>query len=119
MNKRLSTHLLAMVMTTLAATATAHATQAALTGDASVSTARPATNFGALSNLYVGNGNTALLQFDLSTLPAGITAGQISHATLTVFVNRINTSGAVSLSPITSAWNESSVTGNTVPASGQ
>ena len=57
----LSPRLLSVVLTTLAFTAAAHATQVALVGDASVSTARPSTNFGSLSNLYVGNGNTALL----------------------------------------------------------
>jgi hypothetical protein len=40
-----------------------------------VSTARPSTNFGTLSNLYVGNGNTAVLQFDLSTNPEGLNSG--------------------------------------------
>jgi hypothetical protein len=52
----------------------AHATDVALTGDAHVGLTRSTTNFGTLSNLYVGNGNTALLQFDLSTLPAGLTS---------------------------------------------
>ena len=96
----------------------AHATDVALTGDAHVSLTRSTTNFGTLANLYVGNGNTALLQFDLSTLPAGLTAGQISRATLTVFVNRVNTGGTVSLSPVTSAWSESAVTYATIPAIG-
>ena len=96
----------------------AHAAEVALTGDAHVSLTRSTTNFGTLANLYVGNGNTALLQFDLSTLPAGLTAGQISRATLTVFVNRVNTGGTVSLSPVTSAWSESAVTYATIPVIG-
>src|ERR1700685_3759338 len=57
-----------------------------LTGDAHVNTAHASTNYGSLSNLYVGNGNTAFLQFDLSALPSGTTSAQISRATLTVFV---------------------------------
>jgi hypothetical protein len=56
-----SPRLLSVVLAALAFTAAAHATQVALVGDASVSTARPSANFGSLSNLYVGNGNTALL----------------------------------------------------------
>jgi hypothetical protein len=96
----------------------AHATNVALTSDAHVSMTRSTTNFGTLSNLYVGNGNTALLQFDLSTLPTGLTSTQISHATLTVFVNRVNTGGTVNLSPVTSAWSESAVTYATIPAIG-
>jgi hypothetical protein len=117
-NKRLTHRLLSIVLTALAATATAHATQVALIGDASVNTARPTTNFGTLSNLYVGNGNTAFLQFDLSTLPAGLTASQVSHATLTIFVNRVNAAGVVTLSPATSTWSESGVTYDTIPSIG-
>jgi hypothetical protein len=97
---------------------TAHATDVILTGDAHVSMTRSTTNFGTLANLYVGNGNTALLQFDLSALPAGLTASQVSHASLTVFVNRVNTGGAVNLSPVSSAWSESAVTYATIPAIG-
>jgi hypothetical protein len=97
---------------------TAHATDVALTGDAHVSQLRSTTNFGTLSDLYVGNGNTALLQFDLSTLPSGLTAGQVSRATLTVFVNRVNAGGVVSLSPVNSAWSESTITYATAPTIG-
>ena len=42
-----------------------------LTSDAHVNSAHASTNYGSLSNLYVGNGNTAFLQFDLSALPSG------------------------------------------------
>jgi hypothetical protein len=112
---RIFTRLLSAVLATVAFTVAAHATQVALIGDASVSTARPSTNFGSLSNLYVGNGNTAFLQYDLSTLPAGLTSGQIAHATLTVFVNRVNGIGLVTLSPVTSAWSESTITANAQP----
>ena len=66
----------------LAASGVARATQATLTGDSFVSTARPSVNFGALSNLYVGNGNTALLQFDLSSLPEpGPSVGALESVT--------------------------------------
>ena len=37
---------------------------------------------------------------------------------LTVFVNRVNSGGAVNLSPVTSAWSESAVTFSTMPTSG-
>ena len=66
----------------------AQATIVPLIGDAHVSASRPGSNFGTVSNLYVGGGNTALLQFDLSKLPSGITSDQIAKATLTLFVNR-------------------------------
>jgi Collagen triple helix repeat (20 copies) len=110
--------LLAISLTAISVLPAAHATEVALTGDASVSMLRTTTNFGTLANLYIGNGNTALLQFDLTTLPAGTTASQVSHATLTVFVNRVNTGGLVSVSPATSAWSESAVTYATLPSTG-
>ncbi|HEX3374562.1 MAG TPA: DNRLRE domain-containing protein, partial [Edaphobacter sp.] len=110
--------LLAFFLAFVLISSTAQATDVALTGDAHVSLTRSTTNFGNLSNLYVGNGNTALLQFDLSALPSGITASQVSRATLTVFVNRVNTGGAVSVSPVTSAWSESAVTYATAPTIG-
>jgi hypothetical protein len=96
----------------------ASATDVALIGDASVNSAHPSVNYGALSNLYVASGNTAFLQFDLSTLPTGTTSAQISRATLTVFVNRVNTAGAVTVSPVTGSWGEYSVTSTSAPATG-
>jgi hypothetical protein len=95
-----------------------YATEAVVTGDASVNLAYPSTNYGSLSNLYVGNGSTALIQFDLSSLPTGTTASQIAKATLTIFVNRVNTSGLVNVRPVTTAWSESSVTYATIPTLG-
>jgi Collagen triple helix repeat (20 copies) len=89
-----------------------------LIGDAHVNSAHASTPYGSLSNLYVGNGNTAFLKFDLSALPPGTTSTQISRATLTVFVNRVNAGGTVSVSPVTSAWDELSVTSANAPTTG-
>ncbi len=97
---------------------TARATTATLTADTHVSTAQPAVNFGSLTNLVVGNGSTALLQFDLSPLPAGATAAQVSRATLRLFVNRADSPGLLSLAPITSTWGEYSVTSSSAPSLG-
>jgi hypothetical protein len=106
------------VLLGLVATQAAHATDAVLTGDASVNSARTTTNYGSLSNLYVGNGYTSLLQFDLSVLPSGTTAAQVSKATLRLYVNRVNTAGSVTVSPVSSAWTESAVTYATAPTVG-
>jgi hypothetical protein len=118
LNRLAIVRLFTIFVATIFACSTAHATAVTLTGDAHVSSARSTTNFGTLANLYVGNGNTALLQFDLTTLPAGLTSSQVAHATLTVFVNRVNTGGTVSLAPVTSAWSESAVTYGTIPTVG-
>jgi hypothetical protein len=96
----------------------ARAAEATLTGDAHVNIGHLTTNYGTQSNLYVGNGNSAFLQFDLSSLPAGLTATQVSHASITLFINRVNASGVVNLSPVTSPWNESTVTFATMPSFG-
>lgn len=94
----------------------ASATQATLTGDTFLSASRASSNFGALSNLYVGNGNTALLQFNLAALPAGTTASQITSATLRVYVNRVYTAGPIVLQPVTSGWLESTATSSAGPS---
>ena len=92
--------------------------QATLVGDAHVSSAQPTVNAGSLSNLNVGGGYTALVQFDLSTLPAGTTAAQISRATLRVFCNRADAPGAVQVQAVGGAWTESAVTYATLPPLG-
>jgi hypothetical protein len=68
----------------------AYATEGVLAGDAYVISSHPAINYGSLSNLYVNGNGTALLQFDLSALPAGTTASQIGSARLKLDVDRLN-----------------------------
>ncbi|WP_216843044.1 DNRLRE domain-containing protein [Granulicella sp. S190] len=94
------------------------ATDATVSADATISTAHPTLNFGSLSNLYVGNGSTTLVQFDLSSLPAGTPATQIAHAALKLYVNRVNTAGSISVQPVSSSWSELAVTGATLPSLG-
>ena len=96
----------------------AHATDASVVGDTYVNSTFPSVNFGGLSNLYVGTNGTALIQFDLSSLPAGTTASQIGKVTLRLYINRVNTPGLVTVQPVTSAWNESAVTYSTMPGLG-
>src|SRR5882757_2893531 len=96
----------------------AFAVEATLVADAHVNSARPTVNSGAISNLNVGGGYTALLEFDLSTLPAGTTAAQVSRATLRLYCNRMDTAGLVSVQPVKGAWGEYSVTFATLPALG-
>src|SRR5580704_14925297 len=94
------------------------AVQATLVADAHVNQALPGVNSGAISNLYVGAGYTALLQFDLSTLPAGTTAAQVSMAVLRVYCNRVDTPGLVSVQPVNGAWGDYSVTYSSLPGLG-
>jgi Collagen triple helix repeat (20 copies) len=96
----------------------AFAVEATLVADAHVNRARPGVNSGAISNLNVGGGYTALLQFDLSTLPGEMTAAQVSRATLRLYCNRADTGGLVSVQPVSGAWGEYSVTFATLPSLG-
>jgi hypothetical protein len=76
-----------------------------------------ANNFGSTPTITVGSANSfGLLQFDLSQLPAGVTAGQIQKATLTLFLNHVNSGGTINIDTVSTStpWSESSVTGNTV-----
>ena len=100
------------------ATRPSFAVQATLVADAHVSSAQPDVNSGTLTNLNVGGGYTALIQFDLGVLPSGTTAAQITRATLRLYCNLATTPGAVSVAPINAAWGEYSVTFNTLPATG-
>ncbi len=92
--------------------------QATLVGDAHVSSAQPGVNSGSLSNLNVGGGYTALVQFDLGTLPVETTSAQIAKATLRVYCNRADVPGAVQAEVLGGAWTESSVTYASLPPVG-
>ena len=96
----------------------AFAAQATLVADAHVNKALPTVNTGTISNLYVGAGYTALMQFDLGLLPAGTAAAQVSKAVLRVYCNRVDTAGLVSVQPVSGAWGEYSVTYASLPALG-
>ncbi len=96
----------------------AWAVEATLVADAHVNSALPRVNSGAISNLNVGAGYTALLQFDLGMLPAGTTAGQVTRAVLRLYCNRVDTAGQVSVRLVNGAWGEYSVTYATLPSLG-
>ena len=103
----------------LFATGSAWAVEATLVADAHVNSALPGVNSGAISNLNVGAGYTALLQFDLGVLPSGTTAEQVSRAVLKLYCNRMDIAGQVSVHPVNGAWGEYSVTYATLPALGR
>ncbi len=90
------------------------------TGDARISQGAPTTNYNG-QQMVVGfsagaSADLSLVQFDLSSLPAGVT---ILTGTLRIYVR--DTSGTmpqtVSLRRVTGSWNESTVTWNTQPSS--
>ena len=97
------------------AASSAYATEAVVLRDTYVSSSFPRT-ISAISLIrHVNSTSTALIVFDLSSVPSATTSSQISNATLWLYVNRISSSGAVSLKPVTGTWSELAVT-NTIPA---
>jgi hypothetical protein len=93
-----------------------HATGIPVMGDSYISSTNTAQNYGGVAALNIGGGNAALLTFDLSSLPAGLTAPDIQKATVTVFVNQAPAPGGLDVWQVTSGWSESSVTYDTRPA---
>jgi hypothetical protein len=77
------------------------------------------TNFGASVNISAGSSNSeGIVQFDLSSLPAGITASQVQRASLILYVNHVNTAGTVNIYEANGSWTETGVNGNNAPAPG-
>src|SRR6476469_932669 len=91
---------------------------AILTGDTYVSSSSPSSAYGTLPFLNVGNGSSALVQFDLSSLPSGTTSASVTKANLILYVERLPASGALDLSSATSGWAELTTTFNTSPSLG-
>lgn len=60
----------------------------------------------------------AYMQFDLSTLPGGLSGAQVSKATLRLFVSKTTKAGSFDVVRLTSAWNEFGITGFAAPTEG-
>ncbi len=93
---------------------TAGAVTLHVSGDAYISQSNPTLNFGNSPTLNVSQSDFALLQFDLSPLPASVTAANIQKATLTVFVNKAFSSGNLALGLAPTPWQELTATYNNV-----
>ena len=76
------------------------------------------TNYGSNANLRVTKNGTqvcrSFVKFSLGTLPPGITASNVTQARLRIWVNNSTvTLGPITLTPITSAWDELTITNST------
>jgi hypothetical protein len=60
---------------------------------------------------------TGLIQFDLSKLPLGTTAGSVSNASLRLFL-RVPTAGSINIYAANGAWNELTVNNGNAPGVG-
>jgi hypothetical protein len=73
-------------------------------------------NYGVQQYIAVGSANNyqSLVQFDLTTLPAGT----VAKATLVLFAKTVTTAGTVNISTANGTWTEAGVTGNNAPGAG-
>jgi hypothetical protein len=107
----------AITLLIICTTARLHAVEALLLQDAYIDNKNNG-NFGSNGNLRVTkNGNQvcrSFLKFSLATLPAGITATNVTQARLRLWVgSNSNTLGSIIMSPVTSAWDEMTITSST------
>ncbi len=89
-----------------------------VTGDAHVNSAFPSVNFGSAPYLEVGGTTRAYIQFNLSSLPTGLTPADVGQVNLILWVNRIGTAGSIQVSEVSGAWTESGITWNNQPGTG-
>jgi hypothetical protein len=75
------------------------------------------TNYGSAITINVSgtNGSQALVQFDLSTLPAGAT---VASATLTLYASKVGAAGTVNVSVANGPWSETTASGMNAPVPG-
>jgi len=87
--------------------------------DAFISPAKRTTNYGTSGSLAVqAGGGITLIQFDLSSLPSGVTSSQLNKGTLSLFVTGFTTGGTFDVYLVNAPWSEASVTFNSAPALG-
>ena len=79
-----------------------------------------ATTYGKATSVAVGaSSSVGLEEFDLTGLPAGVTAGQVVKANLTFYANTVNTAGSININFASGSWVETTVSGTVgFPAQG-
>lgn len=106
----------ALVIGALSAPIAVPAVEAILTDDAYTDQNNPTVNYGA--SQHIVNDQSVfhgLIKFDLSTLPAGTTGGDVAKANLKLFVNAVVGSGEFFVAPALTPWDEETVTAATLP----
>jgi len=91
--------------------------QAVLADDSFVDSGTPTSNFGTNNALKASSTQTIYLKFDLSALPAGVSASDVSRAYVKLYVNKLTTSvPSENIGLICSTWVESTITYNLRPS---
>ncbi len=90
--------------------------------DAYTNSVDPTTNYGTSTTLGVVSSatsiQTAYIQFDLSSIPAGYTSSNIAKATLKVYINSVTTAGSFNVDFVNGTWEEKKITASLSPALG-
>lgn len=102
----------------LAGVTASYAAESAIVGDAFGLAGSPAVNFGSLPSLSVGGGATAYVQLSFAGIPSGAISANIEKAVLTIYVNKVNTAGAIDVRQIVSPWSENTVAFTNAPLLG-
>jgi hypothetical protein len=92
------------------------AAQAVLTDDALTSSATPSKNYGFWISLSVNSTSNSYLKFDLSRVSsAGITPKEVTQATLRLWVEPFEASGAIDVYQVNGPWSEATITSANAP----
>jgi hypothetical protein len=102
----------AIVMSILCAASQLHAMEALLLQDAYIDNGK--NNFGSSGDLRVQKNGPqtcrAFLKFSLATLPAGVTASNVTQARLRLWINSSSTAlGSITMTPVISVWDEMTI----------
>ena len=92
--------------------------QAPPTQDTFLASSKPNTNYGTNASLALQSGTTTLVQFDLASLPNGVSASQLNKATLRLFVSGLTNAGSFDVFLVNGGWNEGAATYSNRPTSG-
>jgi hypothetical protein len=108
-----------MMVSVLATASAASAQTLAVSGDTFVSPGTTA-NYSTSPTVNVGGAGNyqGLIQFDLSGLPAGTSSASVSKASITLFVNKLGSPGAIDIYAANGSWTEAAVNGDNAPSPG-
>jgi len=85
-------------------------------GDSFTYSRLPTTAYGKSALLELASTKSVYLDFDLSTLPTGLTGANVAKATLVLYVSAVSGSGTFDVYEVLAPWNEGTITEKKAPA---
>ena len=92
--------------------------QVVVTDDANTSSLSPTKNFGGSIALIVCSGSNTYIKFSLAGLGSGVTASNVSKATLILYTDFVLNPGTMDVYQVNGSWSEGKITYNNAPALG-